>query len=160
MPQVYSENITRSLRTFFLALMNIPSLPPNIPWIYRKYTKVWCTHTTVLAPSVLLKEISPTCLYFCFARWSSHSACEVDSLPVQVGLKQINRIKTRVKKGCAQGHTNHAYIALRLPVPRTTPGSIFISQNKVHFSTLQFLNPRVSLWRTAMPQCQRNCITA
>lgn len=135
MPQIHSENKTRSFRTFFLALIKIPSLHPNIPWIYRKYSKVWCTHSTILAPSALLKEISPTCLYFCFACWSSYSACEADSLSVPVGLKQTNRIKTQVKRGCAQRLTNHAHIALRLPVPRTTPGWMLIAQNKVHFST-------------------------
>jgi len=38
--------------------------------------------------SALLKEISPTCLYFRFAPLSSRSACEVDSLLVKLGLNK------------------------------------------------------------------------
>lgn len=91
MSQIHSENVTRSLRPFLPALIKIPSLPWNFLWIYRKYGKVQCTHTPVLSPSVLLKEITPTCLYFCFAPWSSCSACEVDCLPVKLGLNKTNK---------------------------------------------------------------------
>lgn len=81
MSQTHSKNVMKSLRPFFsLALRNIPGLPQNILCNYKVIA--------VLDPIMLLKEISPTCLYFCFAPWSRHSACEADSSLEKPGLNK------------------------------------------------------------------------
>lgn len=87
MSQTCSKNVMRSLRPFFpLVHRNIPGLPQNILWNYM--AKYDAPTLPVLDPIMLSKEISPTCLYFCFAPWSRHSTREADSSVVKPGLKK------------------------------------------------------------------------
>lgn len=90
--QNHSENITRSLKLFFLTHTKIASFNQNALWIYKKYAKVWCTHTSVVVPSALWRK-SPSCPCFCFAPWGSDSTHEKDSYQVELWLKNKNRLK-------------------------------------------------------------------
>lgn len=145
MSQTHSENVTRFLRPFFPGLIKIPSLPQNILWIYRKCGKVQCTLTTVLAPSALLKEISPTCPYFCFATWSSRSACEVDSLLVKLGLHKKKKENQQVKKKKKDVHKG-----LRT-MPKLLMGFQSLGPHQDQYSLLKTKSTSASLFLSSQP---------
>lgn len=150
---------------FFPALIKIPSLPQSILWIYRKYGNVWCTHTMFLASSAFLKEMSPTCLYFCFVPWSSHSAREVDFLLAKLELKKEKNNHQQLKKKKKKDVHKGLWTMPQLPMGFQSRGPhqdrySLLKQSPLQHASSQALNPPVPPRYSAKPQGQQVCIIA